>query len=225
MIVEPRWFIVAASPLALVVGTVVGVRRRSLRSGISGAAFALYVICMIAYTFCPFPLTTEALSEFRSWPILADLSPSLVPFRTISAAASLPWPESIRQVGGNLALLLPLGASLPLLHRRFEMLGKTMLAGVSASLAIEATQGIFSLSLGYRYKVVDVDDVILNTAGVLLGYLLYRFIRAVAPGVIAWLRGESTSDSRRPTLRAKALCADAKELAADPGATDLPTAP
>ncbi|MHB1342478.1 MAG: VanZ family protein [Coriobacteriia bacterium] len=200
-------------------------RRRSLGIGTSIAAFAIYLTCVIAYTFCPFPVTAEALSEFRSWPILADLSPSLVPFRTISAAVGLPWPESIRQVGGNLALLLPLGAALPLLHQRFEMLGKTMLAGVSASLAVEAMQGIFSLLLGYRYKVVDIDDVILNTAGVLLGYLLYRFIRAVAPGVIAWLRGESTSDSRRPNFRATALCADEGELAADPEATDLPTAP
>lgn len=224
MIVEPRWFILAVTPLALVVGAVVGVRRRSLGIGISRAAFALYLTCVVAYTFCPFPVTAEAISEFRSWPILADLSPSLVPFRTISAAVTLPWPESIRQVGGNLALLLPLGAALPLLYRRFEVLGKTMLAGLSASLAIEAMQGVLSLLLGYRYKVVDVDDVILNTAGVLLGYLLYRFVKAVAPGVMAWLRGEQTSDSRRPTLRATNPCADERVPGADSEATDLPQA-
>jgi len=55
------------------------------------------------------------------------------------------------------------------------------LAGVAVGISIEFMQLAVSLALGNWYRMSDVDDVILNTAGVLLGYALWRALRRRAP--------------------------------------------
>ena len=37
-------------------------------------------------------------------------------------------------------------------------------------------QFIISIILGYNYKVVDIDDIILNTIGGIIGYILYKLV-------------------------------------------------
>jgi glycopeptide antibiotics resistance protein len=75
--------------------------------------------------------------------------------------------EAVRQIGGNLALLAPLGILLPVLFTRLR--GPLRLAVVCGliSLTIETLQG--NLISG---RAFDADDVILNTVGVVLAYLL-----------------------------------------------------
>lgn len=48
------------------------------------------------------------------------------------------------------------------------------MVGLAVSLAVELLQLGISMYLGYTYKIADVDDLILNTAGVALGYFLFR---------------------------------------------------
>ena len=44
-------------------------------------------------------------------------------------------------------------------------------------LSIEGLQLVISLLLGYPYRVIDVNDLIANAAGVLLGYAFFRVFR------------------------------------------------
>ena len=37
-------------------------------------------------------------------------------------------------------------------------------------------QFIISIILGYNYKVVDIDDIILNIMGGIIGYILYKLV-------------------------------------------------
>ncbi|WP_433226394.1 VanZ family protein [Actinomadura formosensis] len=78
-----------------------------------------------------------------------------------------PTKEALLQIGGNLALLAPLGILLPLVWTTLR--GPIRLALVTGvlSLAIETVQG--TLVMG---RAFDIDDVILNVAGVVLAYLL-----------------------------------------------------
>jgi len=48
-----------------------------------------------------------------------------------------------------------------------------------AGLVIETAQFLVSLGIGGRYRGVDINDVLLNAAGVLIGYGLFR--------VFAWM--------------------------------------
>jgi glycopeptide antibiotics resistance protein len=75
--------------------------------------------------------------------------------------------EAALQIGGNLALLAPLGVLLPLMSTRLRGLVRLTVITALVSLAIETTQG--TLIAG---RAFDVDDIILNTAGVALAYLV-----------------------------------------------------
>jgi glycopeptide antibiotics resistance protein len=76
--------------------------------------------------------------------------------------------EAALEIGGNLALLAPLGILLPVVFTRLR--GPLRLAIVCGliSLVIETVQG--NLISG---RAFDADDVILNTLGVVLAYLLF----------------------------------------------------
>nr|WP_229334937.1 VanZ family protein [Streptomyces flavotricini] len=91
--------------------------------------------------------------------------------------------EAVRQLGGNLLLGLPFGVLLPVLLPPAR--GLLRVGAVTACLMtlVELVQG--ALVTG---RVFDIDDVLLNTAGALLGYLLIgrRLGRAVHPRRRHW---------------------------------------
>ncbi len=80
----------------------------------------------------------------------------------------------IQELAGNILLTLPLGFALPFLTRvTFQQMGKLALL---TGLALEGTQLLMSIVNIHRTygHSVDVNDVLLNTLGVLLGYFAFR---------------------------------------------------
>lgn len=67
----------------------------------------------------------------------------------------------------NIVLFLPLGIGLPLLWDRYDSLQKTLLFGFCISLGIETAQL-------FTYRATDINDLITNVTGTLLGYLIYK---------------------------------------------------
>jgi glycopeptide antibiotics resistance protein len=90
---------------------------------------------------------------------------NLVPFRTIAANLQDGGVGLINLVG-NVALLVPVGLLFPLVHRSMNWAG-AMVVAVSAGLILEGMQVLFNVG------TFDVDDLILNSLGVLLGYLAF----------------------------------------------------
>ena len=78
----------------------------------------------------------------------------------------------------NVLLFLPLGFFLPVLWKRFKKLGWTVLFGLCTSVLIEVLQ-IFT------FRATDINDLMTNTFGTLLGWcigrLLLRFLPAIVP--------------------------------------------
>ena len=68
---------------------------------------------------------------------------------------------------GNVAMFIPVGLVWPFCFRKLDTLGKTLLAGAGFPLFIEITQ------LPFYDRCSDVDDLILNTAGILVGALIW----------------------------------------------------
>ncbi|WP_434095498.1 VanZ family protein [Streptomyces goshikiensis] len=91
--------------------------------------------------------------------------------------------EAVRQLGGNLLLGLPFGVLLPVLLPPARGLVRVAVVTLCLMTLVELIQG--ALVTG---RVFDIDDVILNTAGALLGYLLIgrRLGRAVHPRRHHW---------------------------------------
>lgn len=81
--------------------------------------------------------------------------------------------DLLLNVIGNVLLFVPTGFLLPFLYKKFDTFPKTVLAGLSMSLLIELLQ------LPFFQRQTDVDDLILNTLGTAIGFLIW--LRATKP--------------------------------------------
>ena len=77
-----------------------------------------------------------------------------------------------QEIVGNILLTTPIGFGMPFLVD-FKPKNFPWLA-ISAGLAIEMVQLGFCLLVGSTYRSVDINDVLLNATGALLGYTLFR---------------------------------------------------
>ncbi len=72
----------------------------------------------------------------------------------------------------NLLLTVPFGFGINFIQR--VRLRKAVWLSLAVGLGIESAQLLLSLLLGYPYRVIDINDAILNLAGFWLGYGLFR---------------------------------------------------
>lgn len=79
--------------------------------------------------------------------------------------------DLLLNVIGNTAMFIPSGIILPIVYPRLNRFWKVLLAGIGLSLAIELLQLPFSV------RSSDVDDLLFNTLGAILGYGLYAAVR------------------------------------------------
>ena len=76
--------------------------------------------------------------------------------------------NSIRNIIGNIIAFMPLGFFVPLLFDKFNNYKKVIKVGFLSSLAIEITQ------LFVGSNVCDIDDIIYNTLGAIVGFLCFK---------------------------------------------------
>ena len=102
----------------------------------------------------------------------------------------IPFSKNINWIGHglNVVLFIPLGVLLPLLWKKYQRLLPVAATGLAFSVLIELSQLL-------NIRVSDVDDLILNTLGALLGYLLGKPLSLLAKkmgipasdgGAMAW---------------------------------------
>ncbi|MEV4947819.1 VanZ family protein [Streptomyces sp. NPDC053755] len=104
---------------------------------------------------------------------------NLRPGDSIRAYLSQPaFRDTVKQLGGNVLLGVPFGLLLPVVSPRTRGFVRIALLTVVTMLLVELVQG--ALITG---RAFDIDDVLLNTGGALLGYALVgrRLGRAVHP--------------------------------------------
>jgi glycopeptide antibiotics resistance protein len=112
-----------------------------------------------------------ALFHFPS----ANPTPNTVPFRSMIAdwkSGGLPFVVNFL---GNIVAFVPMGLLPPLIRRRPTKVWHVLLFSVVISLIIEVGQRLSGR------RVPDVDDLILNTLGGLIGYLLAGRIKRAGP--------------------------------------------
>jgi glycopeptide antibiotics resistance protein len=120
--------------------------------------FLLYAASVIAVTIFPIRVRPAAYWTGEPWWTVLRW----IPFEVDAPSFVL-----------NIIMFLPLGLLLPLLTPALDTMRRLALVAVSASLAIEVTQFVLGIAVGSR-RTVDVNDLIANTAGALLGLLILR---------------------------------------------------
>ena len=137
----------------------------------------LYLICAYFMTMLPLP----AEGYFDVIPPLRE-QVQLIPFNCFFETNLLRSPVAAAVIVFNLFLTVPLGIFLRFLFG-FK-LGKITLAGFLFSLLCEITQitGLFFIYPA-PYRIFDVDDLIINTLGAMVGYLIFPLISGLLPKV------------------------------------------
>jgi len=136
------------------------------------AQLILVYICLIVvarFTFFPFSKVDGMIQ-----PLVFDIANAfhfrinLVPFVNL-----FDYPErsdAILNFVGNTAMFIPIGIIWPIVYRKLDTPAKVIAAGVGLSLFIEILQ------LPFFDRVSDIDDLILNSVGFLIGYGLYALV-------------------------------------------------
>lgn len=97
------------------------------------------------------------------------------PFRSISSYFRFKTtPFAFINILGNIVAFCPLGFLIPTIFTKYRKLSKTLLICLIIIIGIESFQ--FVTMLGY----FDVDDIILNMTGCLIGYFVYSGFRILA---------------------------------------------
>jgi glycopeptide antibiotics resistance protein len=138
--------------------------------------FAFYLIALLDIMFFPIPLPEnwpKNLSWYDTARALTDIN--LIPFNFgVNSKTFTSFENALGDIVINVLLTIPFGLGICyLLPLRAKQVIFLILA---TGLALEGFQLLGKLSLGVHYHSVDINDVLMNSLGALLGYILYRFI-------------------------------------------------
>ena len=92
----------------------------------------------------------------------------LVVTHTINSIKHGNYQYILINVLGNIVAFIPLGILLPIIYGK-KGLFNVLIYGFTFSFFIEIIQSLL-------FRATDVDDIMLNTLGTLIGYFIYRFI-------------------------------------------------
>ena len=100
---------------------------------------------------------------------------NLMPFREISRfliyREQLGFTAVFLNLAGNILIFMPFGFLLPIMSRKLRGFFRVAFLGFELSLAVEILQ------LVSKTGSCDVDDMILNTVGAMIGFLIYAVIQ------------------------------------------------
>ena len=128
------------------------------------------IVVVVRFTFFPFgkvdgqvrPLEFDIANAF---PPRINLMPLIYLFDYPTMK------EALVNVLGNTLMFLPLGIVWPAVFKELNTHKKAIAAGFGTSLLIEILQ------LPFYARLSDIDDLILNTLGYLMGYGIYLLVK------------------------------------------------
>lgn len=154
-------------------------RKRGWRHLLVLALFGFYLLAVLDAIFFPILIP-------ENWPANLNTAETVralhqvnwIPFHFGSVADSAAYPgANLRHIQwfdiiGNILLTIPLGLGMTY-FRRMDF-KHTLWLALAVGLLLEGTQLIIKLILGVYYHAVDINDVIWNALGVLLGFGIFQ---------------------------------------------------
>lgn len=135
--------------------------------------FIMYLTAVSIVVF--FPIVIQSKVEYvgdTTWY-------NLIPFKNIASTLEYGLNENaVIQIGGNILLTVPFGVFVMICLKKADW-WKLLVAAISLPIIIELSQMIIGISIDNMYRNVDIDDFILNTVGVYIGYGLYYVYKRI----------------------------------------------
>lgn len=140
--------------------------------------FVIYICMVVAVTLFPLPIGFPSSVENL------NRSVNIIPFASIIKEIGQIGSAYdgdvlfmigliVRNIGGNVLLLMPLGFLAPIIWDKYNKLKNTMILGLVISFSIEILQLIESLMSGWG-RITDIDDIICNVFGAIIGFYIYK---------------------------------------------------
>ena len=79
----------------------------------------------------------------------------------------------------NIIMTMPLGFFVPLIRGKATSLKQIALVGILAGLILEGLQLMQLLVNTFTFRVIDVNDVLFNFSGVLIGFFCFKIMRTI----------------------------------------------
>ena len=170
--------VVAISAVWLVIRAIHWIRDKkfSIRRELALLLVYICIVVVVRFTFCPFGKVNGKIQ-----PLLFDkdkILPFWLNFKPFIYLFDYPTKrEALLNLIGNTTMFIPLGIVWPAVFRQLNKPWKVIAAGVGVSLTIEILQ------LPFYGRSTDIDDLILNSAGFLVGYGIYLLVTAIATAI------------------------------------------
>jgi glycopeptide antibiotics resistance protein len=140
-------------------------KKKSFFKHIVEGTFLIYICFVINLTLFPIPFSEGTIEIEKQ---VSTLEHNFQLFNFLNKLLDI-------TVIGNILLLMPLGFYILLFNKKIK--GSYYLISIFLlSLIIELTQLFISSRLGYVYRTFDVDDLLLNTTGAMIGYFIAKFL-------------------------------------------------
>lgn len=165
---------IAFAAIWLLVRILVWIKNRKINWKREALLLLMFVNLAVIIRFVFFP---RALAEGHIQPMVFDPETAwpfrinIVPFVHLFQYGNTR--DIIWNVVGNTAMFIPSGIVLPVVYKKLDNFGKVVAAGAFISLCIEILQ------LPFASRASDIDDLIMNTLGVVIGYGIYAAARRV----------------------------------------------
>ncbi|MEY8356188.1 VanZ family protein [Lachnospiraceae bacterium 54-53] len=146
------------------------IKNTTIRQKMGWVIFVFYLILLAYFLF---------FSDYfgRGSHVNEEYAYNLVPFKEIRRFIVYRHVVGTRSfflnIVGNIVGFMPFGFFLPVISRRSRRWFNTVLLSFLFSLSIETVQLVFKVGS------FDVDDMIMNTMGGILGYILYKMVQHI----------------------------------------------
>ena len=139
--------------------------------------FIIYFVLLIKIILFKYRGLISTFNSLFAGELSGFHSFNIIPFRSILEFTKLMFSgyfsRGFNNIIGNIFVFAPFGYFIPLLYKKCQNIRTVISAGFFVSLVFEICQ--YFLYLGS----FDIDDIILNLLGVILGFLFYKLVSKI----------------------------------------------
>lgn len=150
-------------------------KQANIKNIIFYSFFYFYIVSLFAITIFPIPI--QWINEISSY---RTLSNNFIPFASIKDILfnnNLDYIIKIKQIIWNIILFIPMWFFIPIILKTKNNIKNIVLIALLSSFFIEALQYFIWVIIGFNYRVSDIDDIILNVLGFVLGFFFFKLFK------------------------------------------------